>query len=200
MAQATRENLSYLFDDPMGHDVPDMMRSWTLNARRVSDGSHDTTKVGAIILNHHFEPIAVGCNNFAPGEREDFTDRKRKNERIVNAEEGAMNACLASGIPMKGCTMVTTHFPSVREARMARHFGIREFFVDHAGFSDRFVGNWRSNLVTARDICQQAGIRISGMPLTVQVRPQDIPQTGLIIPEENFRTGYAVRRLPDLTR
>ena len=194
------ENMSYLFHDPMGREIPQIAHTWLLASRQIAKGSNDPhTKVGAMVVNDRMEPLAVGCNNFHPDEDECFDNRQAKVAGIIYAEEGAVHACLRAGIPVRGCTILTTHYPSVREAEMAKRYGIKGFVVDHAGFTDRFVGNWRPQLLKARDIFMQNGIHVSGFPLPVEIAEVDQPQTSLVIPKGDFRTGYAVRHMDSLS-
>tara|TARA_R110002124_G_scaffold287365_1_gene474276 strand:+ start:211563 stop:212159 length:597 start_codon:yes stop_codon:yes gene_type:complete len=191
--------LTDLFDIPMNKAYLPELQKWGQAARNIARGSADNTKVGCIILDKQFNPLATGCNNFAAGL--DVPDRLMKNRdwkinNITMAEEGALHAMMRNGIPMQNRLLITTHYPSVREAMLIGACGIKDVFVDHAGFTDRFLNNWSAAIVEGQQIMAAQGITVSGLaiPLTDKIVDR------LPIPQGEYRTGYAINELPTLTK
>lgn len=79
-------------------------------SEEVASWSRDpSTKVGAVIVDGHGRPVSFGYNGFPRGADDSLmANREEKYRRVIHAE---MNAILAAGKDLSGCTIFVSHNP-----------------------------------------------------------------------------------------
>lgn len=133
-------------------------------ARQCSTWSKDpSTKVGAYIVDEHNRPVSHGYNGFPKGmddSPERYADREFKYAHVVHAE---MNAILAAGRDLNGCTVYCTHPPcttclcSMKQAMVAR--------IVCGDGGPEFQSRWCTDGIAARKaLAEELGIELIVIP------------------------------------
>lgn len=104
-------------------------------ARKWASFSKDpNTRVGAIIVNVHGRQLSAGFNGLPTGVEDRLCRMSRvdreKDLWTCHAEENAITAAAADGIPLRGSTMFSTHLPCPRCSGMIIGAGLVCVVVD----------------------------------------------------------------------
>lgn len=129
-------------------------------AKTVASWSKDrSTKVGAVITSPDGRPISWGFNGFPMGVDDNDDSRHQrpvKYQYTCHAEKNALD--LAPG-PVSGGVMFVTLSPCTGCARSIIQRRISTVVVDHAGSVDHCPDHWKEDLILARSMMLEAGVK-----------------------------------------
>lgn len=108
-------------------------------AHEISEWSRDpSTRVGAVIIDGLGRPASFGVNGFPRGADDSrMSIREEKYRRVIHAE---INAILAAGKDLQGCTIYVTHPPC-----LACLGALKQSFIERVVCSmpsEDFVKRW----------------------------------------------------------
>lgn len=129
------------------------------NARLVSSLSKDpSTKVGVVIVDQDRNVISTGYNGFPrgiPDKEEWYGDRETKIKYVEHAERNAIVQAANHGVPLKNCSIYSTHFSCMSCAKGVINAGIRNFIYI---CDPVFEARWDADEV--KDFYRMAGVRL----------------------------------------
>ncbi|MCP4129012.1 MAG: dCMP deaminase family protein [Gammaproteobacteria bacterium] len=128
-------------------------------AAHISAWSKDpSSQVGAVITDGN-RIVSLGYNGFAAGvvdAPERLTDRERKLNLTIHAEENAM---IFAKRDLTGCTVFVTHPPCPRCASKLIQEELGR--VVYISPSEDFLSRWESDLVLSKEMYSEAGVQVS---------------------------------------
>lgn len=133
-------------------------------AKYVSQWSKDpSTKVGAILVNHHYHSEFVGFNGFARGVKdsaERLNDRETKYQFVVHAE---VNCILKAGSAARGASLYvwpSFAIPNICNecAKVAVQAGINELVGYLPDPNNPRAARWGQSISIAKMMFDEAGI------------------------------------------
>jgi dCMP deaminase len=107
--------------------------------------------------------ISLGYNGFAAGVEdhpERLTDRERKLNLTIHAEENAM---IFAKRDLTGCTVFVTHPPCPRCASKLIQEEVGR--VVYIAPSDDFLSRWAEDLILSKEMYSEAGVEVTEYPL-----------------------------------
>ncbi len=128
-------------------------------AAHISAWSKDpSSQVGAVITDGN-RIVSLGYNGFAAGvvdAPERLTDRERKLNLTIHAEENAM---IFAKRDLSGCTVFVTHPPCPRCASklIQEEVGRVVYIVP----SDDFLSRWADDLILSKEMYAEAGVEVT---------------------------------------
>jgi len=122
----------------------------------------DSTKVGALVVGSSGEFRASGWNGAARGcsadEDERFKARPEKYFWVVHAEANAIANAAAVGTPLRGATIVVTHFPCMACANLIVQAGITHVVTKVP--SVEFAERWSEQIIRAQQLFDECGVTV----------------------------------------
>lgn len=128
----------------------------TLAASRSRDTS---TKVGAVLVDEHYNVRGVGYNGFPRGVNDTIQSRYDRPEKYLwtcHAEENVILSAARNGICTSGCTLYCTHAPCSRCARGIIQAGIVSVVVPASGI----IPTMQAELELGATMLKEAGVTI----------------------------------------
>lgn len=129
--------------------MADLVSSWSKD---------ESTKVGAVIVDHRNYVLSLGYNGAPAGVNEpDQDNREQRLARTIHAEE---NALLYAKRDLTGATLYCTHMPCSHCAALIIQSGIKKIVhkvsPDYAEYKQR----WEKSIAEAHDMFREAGVEI----------------------------------------
>jgi dCMP deaminase len=126
----------------------------------------DSTKVGVVITTQEGSPVSWGFNGIPMGLDdciEERHERPLKYKWFAHAERNAMD--LAPRGELDGCVMFVTFAPCSACAQSIIQRKIKTVVVDKDYTADKMPERWQEDMLVARSMMEEAGIRIiAGRP------------------------------------
>lgn len=134
-------------------------------AAEISTWSKDqSTKVGAVVIGPDREPRGFGFNGFPRKVNDDIPHRHERPAKYKygeHAERNALYQMTLVGIPAKGCTLYTTHFPCADCARAVIQTGIIEVVIGKTTLTEDFKSRWSEDIKISEELLSEAGVTIT---------------------------------------
>jgi dCMP deaminase len=128
-------------------------------AAHISAWSKDpSSQVGAVIADGN-RIVSLGYNGFAAGVEdapERLTDRERKLNLTIHAEENAM---IFAKRDLSGCTVFVTHPPCTRCASKLIQEEVGR--VVYISPSEDFLSRWSDDLILSKEMYAEAGVEVT---------------------------------------
>ena len=135
------------------------LRKYYPDALTAASHSKDTTKVGAVIIDHRGVVRATGWNGFPRGIEDHpkrYADRQVKLRLVCHAEANAIANAAAVGVPLEGCGLVVTKYPCNECAKLIIQAGITRVYTKEPERDS----NWIESATFARMMFDEAGIQV----------------------------------------
>jgi len=141
----------------------DKLRRFMPIAEAFANMSKDpSTKVGALVLGPEFEVRAQGWNG-APRRCSADTDERyaTREEKLwwaAHAEENAIANAARSGASTNGCSLVVTHAPCMRCARLIVQSGIMTVLCPKP--EEAFMARWSEDVQRSQQLFRECSVRL----------------------------------------
>ena len=120
-----------------------------------------TTKAGTVILGPEGEKLSTGWNGAPRGCKADEDERNQrpiKYKWFAHSEANAIFNAARVGIPLKGSTMVCTHYPCMNCAIAIVQAGIVRVVVQSPDVD--FLERWKDDIALSTQLFEECGVEV----------------------------------------